>query len=85
MENKWEILSGCADFNIIFGKIKAKYADDYTEKLDEIERQIQYYLDSPEEEWQTIVENGEVPYAVQWYVGMLNTETFLYIQFDIIP
>ena len=45
--------------------------------LDEIEREIQNYLDSTEEEWQEVVENGNVPESVEWYCGMIDTEYFL--------
>lgn len=77
MKSRWKNLSECSDFDKVFNKIKLDYVENYINILDEIEREIQNYLDSTEEEWQEVVENGNVPESVKWYCGMIDTEYFL--------
>ena len=77
MKSRWKNLRECSDFDKVFNKIKLDYVGNYINILDEIEREIQNYLDSTEEEWQEVVENGNVPESVEWYCGMIDTEYFL--------
>lgn len=77
MKSRWKNLRECSDFDKVFNKIKLDYVGNYINILDEIEREIQNYLDSTEEEWQEVVENGNVPESVKWYCGMIDTEYFL--------
>ena len=77
MKSRWKNLSSCADFDKVFNKIKLDYIGNYIEKLDEIEKEIQDYLDSTDDEWQSVVENCNVPASVEWFVGMIDTDYFL--------
>lgn len=74
---RWNNLSECTDFNQLLDELKSSYADSYEEKMDEMEREIQNYLDSSEEEWQDTVENGKAPYSVQWYCGAIDTNLLI--------
>lgn len=77
MNNKWEKLCECADFDKIYQNIKKTYGDEYIDVLNKIENEIEDYLNSTDKEIQLMVENNDIPYSVQWYVGMIDTDNFL--------
>ena len=76
--NKWNNLMECADFNIVLKEAKIRYGKKYKDKLNEIEREIENYLESSDEAQQKVVDNGDVPYSVLWYCGAIDTTYFLY-------
>ncbi len=47
--NKWNNLMECADFNIVLKEAKIRYGKKYKDKLNEIEREIENYLESSDE------------------------------------
>lgn len=75
--NEWNNLMECADFNIVLKEAKIRYGEKYKDKLNEIEREIENYLESSEDAWQKVVDSGDVPYSVLWYCGAIDTTYFL--------
>lgn len=78
MEHEWALLRNCADFKDVYDYVFNKYGvEDYLSVLDTIEAELEEYENSSEDEWQEIVDAGNVKDSVWWYVGTISTEYFL--------
>ena len=78
IKDRWELLRECADFKEVYDYVFNKYGvDEYCSVLDQLENEIEAYENSSEDEWQQVVDNGDIPYSVQWFVGMIDTDYFL--------
>lgn len=77
-KDRWKILRNCADFQKVYDYVFNKYnIKDYCFVLDEIENELETYENASDEEWQKIIENGNIPDSIRWFCGMINTECFL--------
>ena len=77
-KDKWSLLKECADFKEVYDYVFNKYGvNGYCSVLDQLENEIEAYENSLEDEWQKVVDDGNVPYSVQWYCGAIDTEYFL--------
>lgn len=78
-KDRWELLRQCADFKEVYDHVFNEYGfDECCSILDRIEMELEDYENSSDDEWQSVVEQGNVPDSVAWFVGMINTEFFLY-------
>lgn len=76
--DRWELLRKCADFKEVYDHIFNEYGvEEYESVLDKIEKELEDYENSTDDEWQSVVEQGNVPDSVLWFVGMIDTEYFL--------
>lgn len=76
--NNWKLLRSHTDFKKVYRYVFAKYgAANYRSVLNTIENELEFFEEATEDERQKLINNADVPYSVEWYYGIIDTEYFL--------
>lgn len=71
--SRWKHIEETADFDDLVDTLKER--DEFYERwLDIIDKEIELYLESTDDDWEEIVECDQVPDSVLWYDGEIDTE-----------